>query len=905
MADIAGAVKLQHQEQDGVRLDAKTLKMARDCRRKVGFSALSLNYDGAEVRSFVRRAANYMLELQMNGEVDWERCVIEFFKDYRQDWFDSVVEYSTSLSRDQKMVLRMGRYIAENGYKPLKTAYPYSVKFSPVDICGMELSGFSGKIDVLLEKEGKITAVLLFSGEPKYSSRAKKSERRPENSIELLTMYLALYQRIPGIQVELWYLKNKDDGGELIDKFEHRPGKNIVRGVFTGAAGDIFKRLLALLNEEESRDCENCIHRKICQVEEFRADEVSETVENSQPAKVVYTKQQQRVIDHINGPMCVVAVPGAGKTKSLVARMVNLIRIGVAPRNILFVTFTKKACSEIEERVKVELAKLGIRKEPSIMTFNSLGYSILRENPLYAGGKRLKLADDGDRYRLIYEAVVSCPAIKGVSYVGLKGEHGLVRQLDKLFAELDESEEKNPGKSEEIFRQIYAERKDVDGILTCYHKYKEKYNEAGFISYDDQVNLVLDMFEEYPVLKRKYAERFQYIMVDEFQDTCREQAEMIYGIAKQHNNFVVVGDDDQSIYRWRGGTSEFMLHFQDDFPTAETVYMSDNFRSDSGILSAADCLIQGNGMRYEKHIVSHGDKGYAPAYIKGEPQYLATVVNKILAAGGKPGKICVLARNNKRLEQAKEILDNISVPVNLAKDYLVKDAVFLAIYDVLALYYGGLKQDVPFYRLMRRCNLSVKKPERKLSLYENLLAEGKLCLIDMEQPESLKAYAQETLSAEMMFGSKLLSCFGIIKGGNIRKVLERILFEFFHVSSHRVVEALCDMAEEKGIIKCSKLYAMMRDMVVFDTKNRAGYEVSKDAVNLLTSHDSKGKEFDTVIIYGVEDYEDSEEEVRVLYVSMTRAQKNLYLLETSMPENTAIFDKLSDYVTVIDGCRQH
>lgn len=893
-----------------VSVSATELKALHDCSRSLIYNSLSLNYEGYESSLFKKKAVRYMAGLLSEGCADFKEKTESFFKKgYQKAWFSSDAEYMSQYRRDLKKVLRIGGYIVKEEYTVKAVEYPYESEFKkPLEYRGYDIVSFKGKYDFILEKDGAEIGVILKNGTPQYSLKARKFEKRSDNSIELMTAYLGLALTHSNFQAELWYLTNKDDtGAEIMDLFEHREGKNIVRFCFDGMSiTDVYNKLMNMLQSDECHDCNRCIHKNICYANRKTVRNDAKVIRSDTKADVtepVYTEAQNRVIKHINGPMCVVAVPGAGKTKSLIERMVYLIKAGVKPHNILFVTFTKKAANEIETRVEKELVKCGITARPNIATYNSLGFSILKENPLYLGGRRIKLATDVDRYNLIYKAIISSPVINGVSYAGIHSDFGLVKTLDKFFYEIQENDEKMPGSGEEMFRRVYASRKDVDGILTVYHAYKEMYKQAGFISYDDQIEMVNDLFEKYPVLKKKYAEMYEYIMVDEFQDTCLEQAEMIYAIAKQHNNIVVVGDDDQSIYKWRGGSSSFMLNFRDDFPDAEIVNMSDNFRSSEEILNVANRLITGNGMRFEKKMISNKKTdGIKPVFIKGEHQYLATVVKTLLSKGCEPGDICILARNNKRLEEVQNILDGI-VPVNLPKDYLVEDAVFLAIYDVLTLFYKGLNNDEALYRFFSYFNKSslINKRDRHSSIYENLLAENKLMPVSFNE-QCYKAYESKRNSSDFIqVGYILTQCFGKIQNFDIRTALEYIVESLFGLESHQVIEKLCEMADERGIVKMSHLYSVMSDMILYDVKERVGYDVSENAVNLLTSHDSKGKEFNTVIIYSIEDYENTEEEVRVLYVSMTRARKNLYMLETALPKDTSIFEKIRKDVKTM-GC---
>lgn len=905
-AKVAEVAKTQIQP---LYISGYNAKALQECETKFDFNELGLIYDGAEKSAFIKECCRKVLKGISEGVTEIEQFVNSVFAEsYKLVWFDSEAEYITTLQKDFVKVSRIGKYIIDNGYTIKSLSVPYKAEFnSPIIIGKKTVDGIAGTYDAILEKDGVTTAVILKNGSPEYSVRARKPENMPENSVEILTAWLGGIVKIPDLRVELWYLNNKDDtGSEVMEIYNHREGKNIIGASYENVpVMEVFNRWKAVLSKKVCADCSNCRHKSLCAAKkELRTDDLTEAVEvKTAQAEKTFTEQQLKVINHIDGPMCVVAVPGAGKTTSLVQRLVNLTEKGVPAKKILFVTFTKKAAKEIEERVDTILSEKRIKGRPTISTYNSLGFSILKENPLYVGSKRLKLATDIDRYAMIKDALAVSPIIKGVSYSGISLEYGLIRRLDAMFEEIHQAEIKEPGKGEETFIEKYKDRKDVDGILKVYHTYKEMYDKGSYICYDEQISLVNELFDRYPVLRKKYADKYEYVMVDEFQDTNSEQADMIYALAKEHGNIVIVGDDDQSIYGWRGGSSKYMLNFKADFPSAKMVYMSDNFRSGSGLLKAADTLIDGNAMRYEKHIVPHiEDTSTKPVYIKGTSQYLYKIISTALSHGAEPGDICVLARNNKRLDEVQSILEGF--PISLGKDYFIEDKAFLAVYDVLTLFFKGMDNDVALYRVLayRNADRGLYKANRFTSLYNNLVNQKAIMPFNKVTPEVLEWY-ESNREKNLYIDSvcRLIKCFEQIEFSDLRTAVETIIKELFELDYHQMIDALCDKADEQGIVKMADLFNMMTNMIEFSSKDRVGYDVSKNAINLITSHDSKGKEFNTVIIYGVEDYNDSDEEVRVLYVSMTRAKKNLYMLETSVNQNTSIFNKIKGDVQVL-GC---
>ena len=774
---------------------------------------------------------------------------------------------------------RLIGFIFQSDYQITKTDVESEVLLN-ANYRGFCIKKIKVKADLIIESGSKVKIVQIKTGDNPYSNRARRQESLTFNSIELQTLYLAFSKFYPqkSISVEVWYMTNKDDTtSKIIERFEHKPGKNIATFSYENVSS-AWKHLMNSLSFAEKGEdkCETCIHKDVCQVNFRVIKQPVNDCENRAPKTtkgVVFTKSQEKVIKHMDGPMCVIAVPGSGKTFSLTHRLATLLQKGIHPDNILFVTFTRKAANELRERVMRLMGTEDESRIPSIFTFNALGYRILKENPLLFG-KRVRIADTVDRLELIKEALKESPKIIDMSYDSAYLDYGIIRTLDRMFQELEADGEEN-------FKLRY-EGKDIPGILKVYNYYSKAFKKQGFINFDMQIILVNELFSKYPSVVSKYAEKYKYIMVDEFQDTNEEQAKMIYAIAKRHNNLVVVGDDDQELYGFRGGSNKFILDYKTDFPTAKSVVMNENFRSNNAILEPANELISHNHKRLEKVIVGHKDAKYKPYYLRGtKTRDIISLINSARKNDYKLGEIAVLARSNKRLFEVADELNGI-VEVAVPKDYIRNDTVFRILNDVLTLYYCGMDIDVALFRYLKFCDINVEvKSDQKLSLYTNLLAYGMPAVDKMDANCLSRIKKEKDKSPYHIAAYKLISVFKEIQYGHkIEDVLSAICDILFEEKSHKVIDHLITLADERAIVKIADLYRLMDIMILYKDDRRVGYSSRPDAVNLLTVHDSKGKEFPVVIIYATEDFENSEESNKLFYVAMTRAKNTLYFMES-------------------------
>lgn len=802
-----------------------------------------------------------------------------FFMDfYEESFFDFKTQYETGKVKDYQKMTRLVDYIFRQGYTVAagKTNFQIPVH---TQYRGIELSGIHGEADMVLRMpKGTYLAVMIETGKPKYSYHTKNESTQSENAVELICLYLGLCKRY-GSQLEtaIFYLKNKDDrGDQLVSEYEHRRGRNVINGVFLSEQ-DAWNRLFHAVAISTPSDCGACRFRDVCRTVRLQNSQIT-TIPEPGPLELTggekkLTKAQEEVVNHKDGPLCVIAVPGAGKTHSLVERLVHLIRKEkVNPAEILFLTFTQKAAGEIRNRVTARLGTTG--EQPGIFTFHALAYSILREHPESVCGV-FRLATKVDRYRLIEAALKGSPLISGVSYDGITGQYGLLAVLDKAFQHIDMF-------GESWYISEYTKKKDVDGILAVYRMFQGLYQKEKFISYDDQISMINELFEEKPGVRKKYQKKYQYVMVDEFQDISEDQVQMVYQIA-EHGNLVVVGDDDQTIFKWRGGSSQYMLDFTSYWKGARQITMQDNFRSVNTVLEAADSIICRNTKRFAKQIQAHSFTDIKPRYLSqitaGE---IYDVVRRIMEQGYEAGDIAIIARKNKDLTILEEHLLPY-VEVLPSRKYLIQDAVFVLLHDILNMYYRGIL-DRSLYRYLCCLDAAEEIPAGVMkigTLHDFLCKKGLLVPIDWKDVNCLPVYRSRFKESKLMnAGYTLIQIFKEIQyGKSVQEVLHEICQILYPKQSHLVTDILEEIAKERLIRNMEDMLSHMDDMLRYYDETEIEYPRRPEAVNLLTGHKAKGKEYPAVIIYNVDSFEDTPEDRCLLYVAMTRAEKLLYITQ--------------------------
>ena len=384
---------------------------------------------------------------------------------------------------------------------------------------------------------------------------------------------------------------------------------------------------------------------------------------------------QQQAVKIIDGPVLVVAGAGTGKTRVIVERILHLIETGVSPTKILALTFTEKAAGEMQDRVNV--ARGTVSLDTTIATYNGFGNDFLNDYGAEWGLGRLRLLGETgqlvflrehfDEFELDYFAPISNPdgqLERLAQYLSLLKQQLVQPETYLAYANklpaTDDAERLDKLKHQELAR--------------LYDTYLKLCREHQVIDYDDQLYLTIELLKARPNVLRELQERYQYILVDEFQDTNPMQSALVQMLAGNSQNVMVVGDDDQSIYGWRGATLANILDFRQHYTKATEITLIENYRSTQSILDAAYRLIQHNNPdrlevinNLDKHLHAQTDDGPRPAALHfatldAELTWVAEDITRRLASGQEASSIAVLARRRQGVERAHEFLELHDVP---------------------------------------------------------------------------------------------------------------------------------------------------------------------------------------------------------------------------------------------------
>lgn len=596
---------------------------------------------------------------------------------------------------------------------------------------------------------------------------------------------------------------------------------------------------------------------------------------------------QEKAANHKDGPLLIIAGAGAGKTKTISQRVLNLIKSGVEPSQILAITFTNKAAREMGERiralVKNERGNLdNVNDCPLVSTFHSLGIHILRENASKVGLTRhFSIFDQDDSTSAIKEA------LRAGNLDPKQFEPGRIRNvISRHKGDLITEEEYSAG-AEDYFPKIVA------GVWERYEKILAK--EKG-LDFDDLILKTVKLLQSDKSVLSHYQNRWKYIHVDEYQDTNASQYELTKLLAESHHNLCVVGDSDQNIYGWRGANLKNLLNFEKDYPEATVVLMEENYRSTQTILEAANAVIKKNKIRKEKNLFTKnaiGDKvGIYAAYDENDEARFVAEKARSLILGGVPEKeIAVLYRANFQSRALEEAFLSAGVPYQVlgTKFFERKEVKDIISYVRAALNENSLSDmkrilNVPprgigpatIVKIFagKESSLSPAMRER-VADFKKILA-GILKMIETKKVSETIKYTIEKTGIEKM----------LLLGGEEDKERFENLMELVTLATKYDI-----YGGKEGIEKLLDDAALSSDQDSIDHE-----EKKKNSVRLMTVHASKGLEFSHVFITGMEaelfphrqlqssnvSEEQAEEERRLFYVALTRAKKKLYLAFTEV-----------------------
>ena len=425
-------------------------------------------------------------------------------------------------------------------------------------------------------------------------------------------------------------------------------------------------------------------------------------------------KEQLKAVNHVDGPMLVLAGAGSGKTKVLTSRIANLIENGISPYNILAITFTNKAAKEMKDRVYKLIGSSA--NNIQISTFHSLGLKILKDNYSYLGYDRNFTIIDSDDVLTIIKKILKD--------LNLSKELYNPREIKNKI-----SSAKNEMMTVDDFSRVEFDH----NIIEVYRLYQKKLKNGNSMDFDDLLVLPIKLFKNYPSLLDEYQERYKYILIDEYQDTNEAQYTFSKLLAYKYRNIFVVGDNDQAIYAFRGANYKNILNFEKDYPEAKTILLEENYRSTKTILNAANCVIKNNKERKDKNLWSNNEEGNKIKYKvvdneKEEASFVADSIKELLSKGIKEEEIAILYRTNAQSRVIEEEMLKKNIKYRIVGSFYFynrKEIKDLLCYLRLI---NNHKDDVSFLRVINTPKRGIG--EKTLDNLTNIASEQGISLYD-------------------------------------------------------------------------------------------------------------------------------------------------------------------------------
>ncbi len=589
---------------------------------------------------------------------------------------------------------------------------------------------------------------------------------------------------------------------------------------------------------------------------------------------------QQQAVLHPSGPLLILAGAGSGKTRTLTCRVAHLIGArGVPAERILAVTFTNKAAGEMGARVR----QLVGDHRAWISTFHSFCARLLRHEAHHLGYPRdFVIYDDQDQQRLLRDCLAE---------LEIAAERLPVPVAASVIDQC-----KNRGLSATDFIPTSPREEQLGAV---YRLYQKRLHAAGAMDFGDLLLLVLRLFEEFPQVRAHWQSRFEHVLVDEYQDTNMVQYRLVRHLAEPHRNLCVVGDEDQSIYRWRGAEIRNILDFERDYPEARVIYLEQNYRSTGAILRAASSVVAHNVLRKGKTLWTdnpHGDKVTVAACADDleEAAWVTKEIRRLERQGRSLGEMVVLYRTNAQSRVFEEALVRAGLPYTV-----VGGMRFFARAEV--------KDVLAYLRLIVNPNDSVAA-KRVVNVPARGIGEATVARIASLEPEA----------GSFLEACKLALSRGLVKhqaAERVKRFVDAIEGWRRDAESTPYAELAAKVVRESGYRewletqgtveaeeRLRNVEELLRSLEEHASESQSlsdfleqaalvtdvdAYTNPRDRLTLMTLHAAKGLEFSVVFLVGLEEglfpltrrneEEDIEEERRLCYVGMTRAREKLYL----------------------------
>lgn len=586
---------------------------------------------------------------------------------------------------------------------------------------------------------------------------------------------------------------------------------------------------------------------------------------------------QKKAVLTTEGPLLVLAGAGSGKTKVLTTRIAYLINEkNVDPSSILAITFTNKAAKEMKDRVIKLIGNIGYSMK--ISTFHSFGLSILKEHcDLLGYSKNFTIIDSDDSMTLIKKIVKDL-------------------NLDSKIFNPKMIRNKISGAKNELMDPAeyvrFANTDMEEKIVSVYERYQKRLKLNNSFDFDDLLMLPIKLLKENPDVLKQYQEKFKYVMVDEYQDTNQAQYILTKMMSAKYKNICVVGDNDQSIYMFRGANYRNILNFEKDYKNTSVILLEENYRSTKNILDVANSIIKNNKSRKDKTLWTNNDDGLKIKYHrssneKDESFYVVSEIKKLLNNGVPLSEIAVLYRANAQSRNIEEVLLRDNIPYKVVGAFYFynrKEIKDLIAYLKLIYNHNDDNSLTRIINVPKRGiglkaieNLNTKAMLEEKSLYDSLSTQKELDFKRLIDDLSKKS---ETMSL-----TELVDC--ILNESKMKEELEleKTIESEVRLENLEEFKSITKSFEEsKGIVSLGEFLEEIS--LVSDVEE---YKNNTNIVTLMTIHSAKGLEFDNVFLIGMEeglfphanclnDVEELEEERRLCYVAVTRARKRLWLV---------------------------
>ncbi len=640
---------------------------------------------------------------------------------------------------------------------------------------------------------------------------------------------------------------------------------------------------------------------------------------------------QQKAVFHIKGPLLILAGAGSGKTSVLINRISNMVRFGdsynstyfpgdideetlyclkyavenktkldfdverkistgvIWPYHILAITFTNKAAAELRSRLENSLGEYS--KDVLASTFHSLCMRILRRDGSNIGyGASFTIYDTDDQKRIMKEVMKDF-------------------NIDDKFVQLKTVMNRISGYKDKLISPIEAEKFANNTheklIVRCYEEYQHRLKKANALDFDDLIYQTVMLFRNHEDVLEYYQNRYRYIMVDEYQDTSTAQFELINLLSRGHNNLCVVGDDDQSIYRFRGATIENILSFEEQFPTAKVIRLEQNYRSTSNILNAANSVIENNNNRKgktlwtstkggEKVKVYHIDKEF------DEAKNVVEIIGENVRKGAKLSDHAVLYRMNMQSSNIENALARSGITYRVIGGHRFYDRA--EIKDIMA-YINIVVNPTDNLRLKRIINTPTRKiGNTTVNTLQEVADEKGVSMIQV----LYNMYDYPQLSRSLAPLNNFLTIYKQLLELYRTRPMEEFVPNLIKITGY---EQMLTLQGEEGKTRLENIGQLVSNIQRYKDANEDAtlemfleevslisdidnYDENADSVTLMTIHSAKGLEFPYVFLVGVEEGifpgeiskynpDDIEEERRLCYVGITRAKKELYISHCS------------------------